>query len=655
VHRVMIVDDSLTVRMDLQAAFAAAGFEAELCENADRYREALSKGPFALVVLDLLLPDADGLDLLKEIKSNPRSASVPVMLLSTEAEVRNRVKGLKTGADEYIGKPYDAAYVVARAKEIVRRASAASAESAPTILVVDDSPTFRESLKSALEAAGYRVVVAESGEEGLHKAADERPSAMIVDGVLPGIDGSTVIRRMREDVALRRVPCLLLTASEERSGEVSALRAGADAYVRKEERIEVILARLAAVLRSAKTPAALGQTSGLLGPKRILAVDDSPTYLHQLSDELREEGYEVIQARSGEEALELLAVQAVDCILLDLLMPGMSGQETCRQIKSRPERRDIPLIMLTALDERDAMLEGIRLGADDYITKSGDFEVLRARLGAQLRRKQFEDENRRIREELLRKELVEAEARVSKQLAETRAELLAELEKKNKELEAFSYSVSHDLRAPLRAIDGFCQVLEEESAPRLDDEGKRHLRVVRENARRMGELIDDLLAFSRMGRQAMQPTRIDMEKLATDVFEALRSESPGRAIRFQVEKLPPAQADLPMMRQVLINLLSNSIKYTAPRATAEIAMKAKETAEETVYSIRDNGVGFDMQYSHKLFGVFQRLHSNDEFAGTGVGLAIVHRIIERHGGRVWAEGKPDRGAVFYFALKREPA
>ncbi|HLG42750.1 MAG TPA: response regulator, partial [Planctomycetota bacterium] len=610
---------------------------------------------FALVILDVLLPDGDGIELLRQIRADPASGDTAVMLLSTEAEVRNRVKGLKTGADEYVGKPYDAAYVVARAKEIVRRASAASGESPPTILVVDDSPTFRESLRSALESAGYRVVVAESGEEGLHKAADERPSAMIVDGVLPGIDGSTVIRRMREDVALRRVPCLLLTASEERSGEISALRAGADAYVRKEERIEVILARLAAVLRSAKTPAALGQTSGLLGPKRILAVDDSPTYLHQLSDELREEGYEVIQARSGEEALDLLAAQAVDCILLDLLMPGMSGQEACRHIKSKPEWRDIPLIMLTALDEREAMIEGIRLGADDYITKSSDFEVLKARLGAQLRRKQFEDENRLIREELLRKELVEAEARVSKQLAETRAELLAELEKKNKELEAFSYSVSHDLRAPLRAIDGFCQILEEESAPRLDDEGKRHLRVVRENARRMGELIDDLLAFSRMGRQAIQLTDIDMTKLAKDVFEMLRLEGPPRAIRFHGEALPRVQADLSMMRQVLFNLLSNSLKYTAPRDTAEIVMRATENGDETVFSIQDNGVGFDMQYAHRLFGVFQRLHSNDEFAGTGVGLAIVHRIIERHGGRVWAEGKPDRGATFYFTLRRRPA
>ena len=202
--------------------------------------------------------------------------------------------------------------------------------------------------------------------------------------------------------------------------EIRALEAGADAFVRKDEHIDVILARLNAVIRSAGAQGDRG-TASLLGPKKVLSVDDSETYLQALAGELRGEGYEVVLARSGEEALQLLAIQPVDCILLDLLMPGIGGQETCRRVKSVPTMRDIPIIMLTALEDREAMIEGLGAGADDYIAKSSDFEVLRARVLAQIRRKQFEDENRLIRERLLRKELDALEARAAREMAEARA------------------------------------------------------------------------------------------------------------------------------------------------------------------------------------------------------------------------------------------
>src|SRR3984893_7884743 len=186
--------------------------------------------------------------------------------------------------------------------------------------------------------------------EGLASAAAGRPGAVIVDSVLPGIDGATVIRRLRLDTGLRSVPCLLLTGSEDRHMELRALEAGGDAFVRKEEDAEVILARLAAVLRSASTSVA-DKTAGLLGPKRLLAVDDSATYLAEVAAMLREEGYDVVPVHSGEEALELLAAQSVDCILLDLLMPGLSGRETCQRIKAVPIVRDIPLIVVTSVED----------------------------------------------------------------------------------------------------------------------------------------------------------------------------------------------------------------------------------------------------------------------------------------------------------------
>ena len=403
--RVLVVDDSLTVRMDIGEALQSAGFDTALCADLRSARDALSREGCVLVVLDILLPDGDGLDFLKELRGVATTSDIPVLLLSTEAEVKSRVKGMVAGANEYIGKPYDLTQVVARARALTLKQPGTSAHalSSRRVLVIDDSATFRSSLKESLEDAGYQVSEAASGEEGLAQAAVARPDAIVVDGTLPGIDGATVVRRLKSDAAFRSTPCLLLTAAEGRQNELRALEAGADAYVRKSEDLSVILVRLAALLRG--VVAGGGEASvSLLGPKRLLAVDDSVTYLQELGSQLREEGYDVVLATSGEEALELLAAQHVDCILLDLVMPGLSGQETCRRIKQRAEWRDIPLVMLTARDDRQTMIEGINAGADDYIAKSADFEVLKARLRAQLRRKQFEDENRRIREQLVRRE-----------------------------------------------------------------------------------------------------------------------------------------------------------------------------------------------------------------------------------------------------------
>jgi DNA-binding response OmpR family regulator/signal transduction histidine kinase len=422
---VLIVDDSLTVRMNLADAFEAAGFNALPCATMAKARAVLAGEPVPLAILDVLLPDGDGIDLLKEIRANPAMAATLILMLSSEAEVKDRVRGLQTGADDYIGKPYDSEYVVARARELLRTRTA-PARDGPSILIIDDSPTFRDELRRALERAGYAVLAAPNGEEGLRLAAIHRPDALIVDGVMPGMDGPTVVRRIRLDAALRGTPCLLLTASEDRGAELHALDAGADAFVRKEDDLEVILARLAAALRSATT--APPDAAALLGPKRLLVVDDSETYLQEISAVLRGDGYDVVMARSGEQALEMLAVQPVDCVLLDLVMPGLGGKETCRRIKASPVIRHVPLIMVTSVEDRNAMMEGLAFGADDYIAKSSEFEVLKARVRTQIRRKQFEDEYRRIREDLLRSELEVAAARAARQVAEARAAMSEELE-----------------------------------------------------------------------------------------------------------------------------------------------------------------------------------------------------------------------------------
>jgi two-component system, NtrC family, sensor kinase len=520
-----------------------------------------------------------------------------------------------------------------------------------TILVIDDSEIFRDLLTGALEDAGFAVIAVETGEDGLRVAAERRPAAIVVDGVLPGIDGATVIRRIRLDSALRSTPCLLLTASEGKDQELSALDAGADAFARKREHVSIVLARLWAVLRTASsTQEDASATDSLLAPKTILLVDDDDDYLGALADALGDAGFRVVTATSGARALELLAAEPVDCILLDRSMPEMDGLETCRELKASPALRHLPVVLLTGFSEQDGVIEGLAAGADDYLSKSAGFPVLEARIWAQLRRKQFEDDSRRARDELLRREVESAEARIAHEVAEARAELIGELERKNQELESFAYSVSHDLRAPLRAIDGFSQALLEDCAEQIDERGREHLARVRAAARRMSELIDDILELSRVGRAELTRRGVDLTEMARQVVAELRRGEPERAVEVVIQERLFVLADSRLIRIVLDNLLGNAWKFTAGAAAARIELSAANQAGDLVYTIRDNGAGFDQAGVARLFRPFSRLHADSEFTGTGIGLATVHRIIDRHGGRVWGEGKVGAGAAFHFTL-----
>jgi light-regulated signal transduction histidine kinase (bacteriophytochrome) len=241
-----------------------------------------------------------------------------------------------------------------------------------------------------------------------------------------------------------------------------------------------------------------------------------------------------------------------------------------------------------------------------------------------------------------------------------RARLLAEvasrnalLEAANKELEAFSYSVSHDLRAPLRHIDGFAGLLQRTATVKHDEKEQRYLTLITDSAKRMGRLIDDLLDFSRMGRAEMRRDTVDMDALVRAVLRDLEPDTQGRVIDWRIAPLPTVSGDASLLRQVWMNLLSNAIKYSRPRARAVIEIGSRtEHSAEIKYFVRDNGVGFEMKYSDHLFGVFQRLHRAEDFEGTGIGMANVRRIIARHGGRTWAEGQPDVGATMWFSLPK---
>jgi len=238
------------------------------------------------------------------------------------------------------------------------------------------------------------------------------------------------------------------------------------------------------------------------------------------------------------------------------------------------------------------------------------------------------------------------------QVARSHHELEHKVAERTAELESFSYSVSHDLRAPLRAIHGFARILLEDHQAKLDPEAQRLLGVIDQNTRQMGHLIDDLLAFSRLGRQSISQAPVDMTELTASVVDEIRRAEAERNGHFEIEigGLQPAVGDPGLLRQVISNLIQNAVKFTRGRPHPRIEVGSTANGDQTVYFVKDNGAGFDPRYRDKLFGVFQRLHRAEEFEGTGVGLAIVKRIVQRHGGRVWAEGKTGEGATFYFTL-----
>ena len=652
---VLIVDDSLTVRTDLGDALEAAGFRAMPCASIAEARTALRSNAIALAILDVRLPDGDGIELLEQIRRDHTLAALPVLMLSSEAEIKDRVRGLRMGANDYVGKPYDTTHVIARVRQLIGGPPVRD-----LVLIVDDNPVFRTELGAALTAAGFAVATAAGGAEGLQLAASARPTAIVVAAIMPDVDGASVIRRLRLDPSLRTTPCLLMTTSEAKEGEVRALEAGADGFVRKDD-LDVVIARVRALLRSSSSVRI--DAGSLLTPKRILAVDDDPDFLGLLGDRLRKRGYDVARASSGEEAIQLLTVQTVDCILLDRSMAGIGGLETCRRLKASPFVRDTPLIILTAHDQRDAVIEGLGAGADDFISKGAGFDVLGARIQAQIRRRQVDDEQRRVREQLLRSELEASEARAAKALAETRAVMAEELARTNielaqanRELEAFSYSVSHDLRAPLRTVSAFTRSLLEDAGCQLGERGVDHARRVLAAAARMSDLIDALLELSRISRVPVARHPVDLSALAATCLDELARREPARRVHIQIAPHLVTLADARLVRILLDNLLGNAWKFTAGRADAVIEVACTHDDQDgVIYVVRDEGAGFDMAQAERLFQPFARLHTDAEFHGTGIGLATARRIVERHGGRIWATGAVGAGAQFSFTLPGAPA
>jgi signal transduction histidine kinase len=405
----------------------------------------------------------------------------------------------------------------------------------------------------------------------------------------------------------------------------------------------------------------------------ILIVEDSPTQAEQLRYILEKHKYRVTAVANGREALTAMAGGKPALVISDIIMPEMDGFELCRRIKGSEETRDIPVILLTSLSDPQDVIKGLACGADNFITKPYDEDYLLARISqmqAGLRYTRNEEnpgkmevqfagekysissDHRRILDFLL--STYETAIRKNHELSRARDELNAsndQLEATVKELESFSYTVSHDLRSPLTNIHGCCQVLLGMWSDRLDGECLGFIQTIFDETQRMNQLIGTLLNFSRVASGELKPAMVNLSDIANAITAGLRQSRPELKATFLIADGITVNGDYRLLMVVMENLLGNAWKYTGKKETPVIEFGMTEVNGRHACFVRDNGAGFDMAKADKLFVPFQRLHERTDFTGFGIGLATVQRIIQRHGGRIWAEGEPDRGATFYFTLQ----
>src|SRR3984893_8740420 len=368
----------------------------------------------------------------------------------------------------------------------------------------------------------------------------------------------------------------------------------------------------------------------------VLLIEDNPGDA-RLIQELLANGagdrFDVETADRLGTALVRLRAGGIDALLLDLSLPDSQGWDTFDKVKAQAP--SIPIVVLTGLRDESLALRMVQGGAQDFVAKIElNGGVLPRAIRYAIEREKSEQQIRRFNEEL--EERVKART--------------AELEAANQELEAFSSSVSHDLRGPLHLIDGFSTILEETHGSLLNPEGRKCLERIHKGVLEMANIIESLLNLSRLGRRQLKMQPTSLNEVVALVLADLKTEIHDRQIVWKVGDLPLVECDQGLIKQVLINLIGNSVKYTRPRDVAVIELGQTTVDGEQVIFVRDNGAGFDMKYADKLFGAFQRLHRHEDFEGTGVGLATVRRIVQRHGGRIWAKAELDKGATFYFTL-----
>lgn len=557
-------------------------------------------------------------------------------------------------------------------------------EKAYHILMVEDSENHGVVLRHVLEQQGWEVAWANSAEKALELLSSGRagnfPDLIVIDLNLPGTRGDELCRHLKLNINTRGIPTLMLTGKRGEESHCHGLESGIDDYLPKSTDDDILVTRIKSLLgKSRESHVSFGIGSWLFRHSRILAIDDNPTYLEFLGRHLKKDGIGIDKAVSGQEALEKMNKNKYDCILVDMVMPGIDGIEICQEVLGMRGSVEKPMVlMLTAYESKEDMTRALEAGADDFVGKSSDISIIKARIRALLRRKFIQEDNQRIFEELKRKEIEVERSRIEKAAAETKA-LLAErllhtvekleeeieerkrmeleiknyshiLELSNKELESFAYVASHDLQEPLRAISSFLQLVEKRYKDKLDDKGKDFIHRAVNGAQRMQEMINDLLTYSRITTRGKSFEPHSLEKILDRV---LTNMSPTIELKNAVitrDPLPGLPCDESQVHRLFQNLISNAIKFCS-QPQPIIHISAREQKNHWLLSVKDNGIGIDPLHQETIFKIFQRPHGKSKYPGTGIGLAICQKIVERHEGKIWVESKPGKGSTFFFTLK----
>lgn len=413
----------------------------------------------------------------------------------------------------------------------------------------------------------------------------------------------------------------------------------------------------------------------------ILIVDDRADKRLAMQTIVADLGQNIFLASSGRDALRLLLQHDFAVILLDVNMPGMDGFETAHLIRERKSSESVPIIFISAISDAEIHVSrGYSLGAVDYILAPIMPEILRSKVAVFVELFKTADQVKRQAEDL-RLAQRELEARVqqrTKELAVANQSLQGEIQERqkaeqnlrslnddlearvadrtaqlsaaNREMETFTYSIAHDLRAPFRQIHGYAEILRDEYSSGMPPEAQKYLNRIAVKSKEMQQMVDDLLSLFTIAKQPVEFQNVDLGLIVEDVLTRFKDESETRGIGWRIEKLPVLRCNYGLMKQVFDNLISNAVKYTRPRRQAQIEIGHFERDANKIIFVRDNGIGFEMENAGRLFGVFERLHRSEEFEGTGVGLALVERIIRKHGGKIWTEARMGSGATFYFTL-----